>query len=231
MAPIVPFLPYEIELLRHINAWHTPMLDAFMYSISNPAVWIPLVVVLLYYLFAGKPLREPILLLLCLLVCLATCHLLSNVWAKPFFERPRPTHTPGIAEYLHIVYGYRATSYSFFSGHATNFFAVATMLAMVVRRRAHTWALFIVVGITAYSRLYQGVHFVSDILVGIIVGVAVGMLFARLYGYLRVRLFGAYISSHELYSPHYRLWVGAVMAFVPILLIFSWQVAHIISRL
>lgn len=226
----LPLLPYEGDILLWINAHHSPVLDAFMYSISNPIVWIPLVVVLLYYIFAHKPWQEGALLIICLILCLGVGHLVGNVWAKDFFARPRPTFTEGFMEQLHLVYGYTGRSFSFFSGHATNFFAAATLLSYAVGRRAHTIILYTVVAIVAYSRMYQGVHFLSDILAGIVVGLAIGYLFAQLYRRLRSRLLSTR-SSSEVFTKGYPLWLGGLAAFVPILLVFSLQVAHILERL
>lgn len=222
----------ESELLLQINSCNTPILDAFMYSISNPIVWIPLVAVLLYYLFAGKSWQSAVLLIFCIGLCLGVCHLLGNVLAKEYFARPRPTFTAGLSEHLHLVYGYTGRSFSFFSGHATNFFAAATVLACVVGRRTHALCLYLIVSVVAYSRMYQGVHFLSDVLVGIVVGVSIGALFAGLYRRLCVRwLAWADRPTPQCYNHGYTLWMGTLICALPIWLIFSWQIAHILQRL
>lgn len=228
----VPFIPGEVDWLIAINSWHTPLLDAFMYSISNPIAWTPLVVVLLWYLFSNKPWQEGASLIIFLLLCLLATHLLGNVWAKPFFARPRPTLTPEIAEQLHLVYGYTGQSYSFFSGHAANSFAAGTLLALTVGRRAHTILIYLVVSIVAYSRMYQGVHFLSDILVGMLVGIGLGFIFSRLHQRVRRHLSQCVApTSREAFAPGYRVWLGSLAAFVPLLMLYSLQVAKIISRL
>jgi len=60
--------------------------------------------------------------------------------------------------------------YSFPSGHATSAFALATSLSLRYPKPAvyiplHLWALFV-----AYGRVYRGVHYPSDVLVGGIIG-------------------------------------------------------------
>lgn len=226
----IPFVPGEVDLLIAINQLHHPVLDALMYSISNIAVWIPVVCALLYYLFYKKPCREGALLLGMLIGCVLVGNLIGNVWGKPIFARVRPSLTPEIAEHLHLVYGYTASSYSFFSGHAANFFAFATMLALVIGRKGHSIIVFTLVGLVAYSRLYQGVHFVSDVVVGAGVGIALGYGGYRLYLWLRKTL-GWHEPIDTITRPQYQIWLGALLAFIPLVLVHAYQTAHILSRL
>jgi undecaprenyl-diphosphatase len=70
-------------------------------------------------------------------------------------------------------------SHSFPSGHAATAFAAATAVGVLhPRLRAPLLALAVMV---AVSRVYLGVHFWSDVLVGSLLGVAVGIAAARLF--------------------------------------------------
>ncbi|MGL5354116.1 MAG: phosphatase PAP2 family protein, partial [Clostridium sp.] len=60
------------------------------------------------------------------------------------------------------------TSYSFPSGHTTASFAAAGVLAMNFRNKS--FYIFTVAILIAFSRLYLGVHFPTDIISGIILG-------------------------------------------------------------
>lgn len=226
----IPFVPGEIDLLVTINNLHHPILDALMYSVSNVAVWVPIACTLIGYLYYKKPAKEATLLLGMLIATVLIGNLVGNAWAKPFFARVRPSLTPEISEQLHLVYGYTARSYSFYSGHAANFFAFATMLALVVGRRRHSILLVALVSLVAYSRLYQGVHFVSDVLVGMAIGGMIGYAGYRLYLGLRRRL-GWQAPLGEMLTPGYRAWMLALYLFVPLVLVHAYQTAHIIERL
>jgi undecaprenyl-diphosphatase len=57
---------------------------------------------------------------------------------------------------------------SFPSSHASNNFAAATILAYYYRRYA--WGFYLFAGVVAFSRMYVGVHYPSDVLGGAIVG-------------------------------------------------------------
>lgn len=227
-----PLLPYEGDLLLWINGHHSPFLDAFMYMISNVGAWLPLCAVLLYYIWTKKPWQEAVFLLLAIALCIVLGDQLSSSFAKPFFARFRPTHAPEFREAIHVVYNYVGYPYGFFSGHSCNFFGAATVLVLAVRKTWHSILVYSLVLLVVYSRMYLGVHFFSDVLVGMIVGGALGYL----CNYLRERLRRAYSPwgrkpTAEVFAPSYRLWLGALIAFLPILISYSWQVAKIIKRL
>lgn len=227
-----PLIPGEAQLLERINAWHSPMADAFMYMISNTGAWIPLVAVLLFYLFYRKPWQEGVLFILCVGLCILVCDRLSAGFTKPFFARPRPTHWEELKDTLHIVFGYRGAAYGFFSGHASNFFAVAMLMSRAIRSRAITIMVFSVVTLVAYSRMYLGVHFLSDILVGIAVGLSVGYLVSLGHGWLRKRLSpDGHHPVDKVFAPGLQVWTISLAAFVPVLIAFSWQFARILKMI
>ena len=60
------------------------------------------------------------------------------------------------------------------SGHAMMAFAGATLLALVAPRLR--WAFLALAAGVALSRVYLGVHFPSDVMVGAVIGAAIGAL-------------------------------------------------------
>jgi undecaprenyl-diphosphatase len=94
---------------------------------------------------------------------------------KLITERARPPLADPQIEALVSV----PESHSFPSGHAATAFAAATVVAVLYPRlRAPLLALAVMV---ALSRVYLGVHFWSDILVGSLLGVAIGITTARFF--------------------------------------------------
>ncbi len=90
--------------------------------------------------------------------------LLANLLQR-LFER----HRPDVTRLLALPH-----SHSFPSGHATTSFACATVLG-ALEPRLRVPALLLAAAI-AFSRLYVGVHYPTDVAAGAVLGTATGLL-------------------------------------------------------
>jgi len=88
---------------------------------------------------------------------------------KDAVDRPRPFADGEI----HAV-GRLPGGSSFPSGHAATAFAAATVVA-ILAPRLRVPAL-VLAALIAFSRVYLGVHFLSDVLAGAVLGIGVGLL-------------------------------------------------------
>ena len=98
------------------------------------------------------------------LSALAGTAIVNNLVLKPIIMRPRPYDS---IEGL-IVLTEKLSSYSFPSGHASSSFAAATALTLLFGKKG-AWS-FIPAAIIAMSRPYLGMHYVTDIAAGAVLG-------------------------------------------------------------
>lgn len=190
-------LTFEHEAFLWLNSGHTPYLDHFMWLYSGKAVWLPLAVFILFLLIYKKKWQEWLLILLSIVLVITLCDQFASHLCKPLFTRFRPTHHPDFMNQVQTVFNYRGGLYGFMSSHAANAFGFATFMALLFRHRLFTVTIFLWAFLTAYSRIYLGVHFISDIVPGAMIGLLFGYLVYRLYVKVRV----AAIPGANLYPP------------------------------
>lgn len=192
MRHIVEFvdklLPYERDLFLWLNHNHNAFWDTFMMTFSGKTLWIPLSVILLFTLFHKAKWQNAVLFIGCFIILASLCDQISASLIKPFFERLRPTHHPDFMNYVTTVNGYRGGRFGFVSAHAANGFGVATFIALVFRHKWLTAIMFTWAIINSYSRIYLGVHFISDIIGGMLIGALFGFLIYLLFQYCRINL-------------------------------------------
>jgi undecaprenyl-diphosphatase len=180
----------DTQLFLFLNSKHNAFFDEVMYWASHKLFWIPLYVFLFYLVYkqAGKQLWL-VLLAIALLILFSdqvSVHAFKNV-----FLRLRPCHELLLQEQVHLLNGYCGGSYGFISSHAANVFALAMFLTLFFQKQikyfgllVFLWALFV-----SYSRVYSGVHYPGDIIVGGLVGMGVGVAVFKIYQFTKIKFF------------------------------------------
>ncbi len=166
------------EVLLLINGNYNPYLDALMSLISGKVVWLPLYLIILYEI--GKRLKLSWQLLAVLATIGLTFFLTDfccSQLIRPVFMRLRPVCIDNpVHTLVHAVEGYReGKNYGFPSCHASNTFGLATLVWLFFRNKWNTMAMFLWAGVMCYSRVYLGVHYPGDVLVGAALGTALGV--------------------------------------------------------
>jgi undecaprenyl-diphosphatase len=162
----------DTQLFLFLNGINSPFWDTVMWQISGKLIWIPFYMLIIYFIakqFGWKTLW--ILLAIAIVVTLAdqlSVHLFKNV-----FERLRPCHNPEIKELVHNI-NRCGGRYGFVSSHAANSFGVAVFLVNLIRIKWFSIAVLFWAALVSYSRVYLGVHYPGDIIVGAMLGAGLG---------------------------------------------------------
>lgn len=216
-------LPLERDLFLLLNGSESPFLDDWMWTVSGRFVWIPLFLVILFLFFYKTPRKQALLVSLFIILVFVASDQFSSGLCKPFFERYRPTHHPDFKELVDIVNGYRGGRYGFISGHATNSFGLAVFLSLLFRNRAVTLTTLSWAALNSYTRVYLGVHFVSDILAGMLAGTLLAFLLYRLMMLLMKRTTAIQpATAVTLYSRCHGNWLALfILSYLFLLTLFS----------
>jgi len=143
--------------------------DLLMPAVSNYDLWIPIGVVILLFITWEKP-RKGIVLFFTLIVAVALSDMINHRILKEIFARVRPCH---VLSGVHLLSGC-GKSFSFPSSHAVNSFTIAMVIGMFDKRLLAPSLLS--ASLVALSRVYLGVHYVSDVTAGAFFGVGFAYL-------------------------------------------------------
>ena len=180
-------LVWEREAFFMLNGSESTFLDHFMWIYSGKVVWLPLAVFMAIVLLYKRDWKDSLLIILAITLTITLCDQFASHLCKPFFMRFRPTHHPDFMDEVKVVFGYRGGLYGFISSHAANAFGFAMLMTLLLRDKFFGWTIFIWAIMTSYSRIYLGVHFITDIIPGAMSGLFFGYLVYRLYAYAKSR--------------------------------------------
>ena len=161
------------ELFIWLNSFHADWLDPIVFQMTETVTWIPFYGILIYFIYRADHKGIWWVLGGAALTILISDQVTSGLM-KPFFERLRPCHEERLEGVIHN-YGRCGGLFGFVSSHAANTFAIATFLNLKLRDKPPylKW-LFLWAFIISYTRIYLGVHYPFDILLGAVIGVAAG---------------------------------------------------------
>lgn len=165
----------DTNIFLFFNGLNSPWADFLFYWISNRFIWIPLYAIILFFLikrWKKKSIFIALVLILCVTLSDQTCNII-----KKTVQRPRPSHNVELCEQVHLFMEkdgsyYKGGQYGFPSSHAANSIVIAWFVIFFINNKKR-WPVYCILAwvlLISYSRIYLGVHYPSDLIIGWFIG-------------------------------------------------------------
>ena len=179
---------WDKALFLWLNGLGSPAFDSFWMLITHRGSNVIIYLLLWSYISVKTSWKTGAYLLIFTALLILCTDQFTN-FIKASTERLRPCYDEEIKSFVRLVKPTCGNRYGFFSGHASNSFALAIFFSSIVRSysRWTPFVLFFFAALIAYSRVYIGVHFPLDILVGACVGSGIGYGFSKLWKRFTIR--------------------------------------------
>ncbi len=174
----------DTHLFLFLNCRHDMFWDYVMYWFSDKLIWVPMYILIAFFMIRRYKWKG-FMMLLFIALLITLCDQTASNLIKNTVQRLRPSHEPTLLNFVHLSKAGAGGRYGFVSSHAANAFGLASFLCFVLNKKfilLKYW-LFIWAAVVSYSRIYNGVHYPGDIIVGGIIGFMLGWLVAQLYFY------------------------------------------------
>ena len=180
----------ELEILRHIQSISNPFFDFLFQLITICGEQIVLIVIIsIIYWALDKKFGEYIA------YSVLTSVLVNNA-IKDIFKLKRPIGEEGIRTLREET----ATGYSFPSGHTQGVASFYGSMAIYMKKKAMYIIATIMIVLIGFSRLYLGVHYPKDVIVGAILGVLTAWICYKLYIRIENKML-LYLITFVLFLP------------------------------
>lgn len=164
-------LQLDQDIFLFFNGMHAPFWDIFMRLFSGKWLWVPMYAAILWAVWRSYTWRVALTMTVAAVLVIVVADQTCATLIRPYICRVRPSQPDNpLSALTHVVMGYRGGHYGFPSCHAANSFGLAVFMSLLMCRRR--WVVFMLAWATVncYTRVYLGVHYPGDLLVGAIIG-------------------------------------------------------------
>lgn len=180
----------ELEILRNIQSIANPFFDFLFQLITICGEQIVLIsIISIIYWTLDKKFGEYIA------YSVLTSVLLNNA-IKDIFKMKRPIGEEGIRTLREQT----ATGYSFPSGHTQGASSFYGAMAIYLKKRVMYIIAAVMIVLIGFSRLYLGVHYPKDVIVGGILGVLTSLICYKLYNKVENKML-LYVITFAIFIP------------------------------
>ena len=186
---IEEILKLDSKLFLYLNNLGTPEFDSFWTTLSKIEANILMYLFLICLFFYIQKIRPKFLNVFYLIFVIALMITITDQGANLFkdsFQRLRPCYNESIKDSLRLVKENCGGKYGFFSAHASNSFSLAIFFGLLFKNRIRYIILITITyaSLISYSRIYLGVHFPIDIIIGSFFGLLIGFI---MYSFLYLK--------------------------------------------
>ena len=171
-------LQLDRSLFIFLNGLGDPVFDMFWLITTNKILNAVLYFGLTLYFLKKTNLKHFSILLVSVSLLILFTDQFTN-FIKYTISRPRPCHAEDLNGLIRLVKQDCGGAFGYFSGHASNSFALAIFFSRLMSKIKWLPNLLILYAfLVAYSRIYIGVHYPLDVFSGLIMG-----FFSGYFGY------------------------------------------------
>lgn len=214
----------DLAILQMVNGSESSFLDGLMVTLTSGFTWIPLYIALLYLVISNNDnMTKIMLIILCGIGCVVFSGGICDFIIKPMIGRTRPINDDMLDGIIYTVGDMSNKDFSFFSSHAANTTSLTMFFTLLVRNRKFTFAMTAWALINCYTRLYLGMHYPFDVLVGIAWGALVGLLLYLVYLKVYDRMFPdvEFISSQYTSKGYTIITIDIVLLTMSLLFLYA----------
>ena len=158
-----PIFDWLMPLITHQNNWSIPFLFLVIYLAA----------------LSGKRGR---IALVILIIAIGITDSISAFVLKPYFARIRPSHD--LIDSISLLVS-KGGKWSMPSNHAANMFSLAVVLSYFFEKIKSP--IYFLATTIAFSRVYVGVHYPADVIIGGLFGYGISWLVLTLWVILKMR--------------------------------------------